>query len=164
MFCLSNLSTITKPIVANATLPEKSDSEQSKPQPPLAATKPLLRRNRVRNGPPKPAVMQMERIVGAGSFRDTEPPPLRPLRDSDMRKTVMDLFLGQAMEGAVQKKMREAGEWLATNAEPKILSSRKGILMFMFQWMLPIWAVLLLVAHGAIKLPFSNPFLDDLLM
>ena len=40
-----------------------------------------------------------------------------------MRKTVMDLFLGQAMEGRVQKKMRETGEWVAANAEAKITSS-----------------------------------------
>ncbi|RDX82387.1 putative NAD(P)H dehydrogenase subunit CRR3, chloroplastic, partial [Mucuna pruriens] len=162
MFCLSsNLNSVTKPIVANGTVPEKSDSEQSKGPVAAPATKSLPRRNRLRNRPPKPSVMQMERMVGAGSFRDTEPPPLV---GSDMRKTVMDLFLGQAMEGSVQKKMRETGEWLATNAEPKIVSSRKGILMFMFQWMLPIWAILLLVAFGAVKLPFSNPFLDDLLM
>ncbi|KAG5010223.1 hypothetical protein AAZX31_07G155000 [Glycine max] len=160
MFCLSNLSTI-KPIVANATLPQNNDSDQTKPSIPVPATKSLPRRNRLRNGAPKPSVMQMERIVGAGSFRDTEPPPLR---DSDMRKTVMDLFFGQAMEGEVQKKMRETGEWLSTNAEPRITSSRKGILMFMFQWILPIWAILLLVAFGAIKLPFNSPFLDDLLM
>ncbi|KAG5038033.1 hypothetical protein JHK82_018849 [Glycine max] len=119
MFCLSNLSTI-KPIVANATLPQNNDSDQTKPSIPVPATKSLPRRNRLRNGAPKPSVMQMERIVGAGSFRDTEPPPLR---DSDMRKTVMDLFFGQAMEGEVQKKMRETGEWLSTNAEPRITSS-----------------------------------------
>jgi len=35
----------------------------------------------------------------------------------------MDLFFGQAMEGEVQKKMRETGEWLSTNAEPRITSS-----------------------------------------
>ncbi|XP_027361975.1 probable NAD(P)H dehydrogenase subunit CRR3, chloroplastic [Abrus precatorius] len=162
MFCISNLSSMAKPIVANATLPQNTDSEQNNvPKPPLAATKSSPRANRLRNGPPKPSVMQMERVVGAGSFRDSDPPPLR---GSDMRKTVMDLFLGQAMEGPVEKKMRETGEWLATNTEPKFRSSRKGILMFMFQWMLPIWAILLLVAYGAIKLPFSNSSLDDLLM
>ncbi|WVZ13671.1 hypothetical protein V8G54_011237 [Vigna mungo] len=33
----------------------------------------------------------------------------------------MDLFLGQAMEGRVQKKKRESGEWLAVDAETKPL-------------------------------------------
>ncbi|KAL9324009.1 hypothetical protein ACSQ67_008866 [Phaseolus vulgaris] len=37
--------------------------------------------------------------------------------------TVMDLFRGQAMQGRVQKKMRETGEWVAANAEAKITSS-----------------------------------------
>jgi hypothetical protein len=44
-------------------------------------------------------------------------------RDSDMKKTVFDLFLGQAMEGSVEKNMRKTGEWLANNTEPKIHSS-----------------------------------------
>ncbi|KAK7308701.1 hypothetical protein VNO77_42326 [Canavalia gladiata] len=158
MFCLSNLSCMSKSIVAKATLPQNSDSEQSNAsKPPL----PRINRKRLRYGPPRPNLMQMERVVGAGSFRDSDPPPLR---NSNMRKTVMDLFLGQAMEGPVEKKMRETGEWLANNAEPRFRSSRKGILMFMFQWMLPIWALLLVIAYGAIKLPFSNPFLDDLLI
>lgn len=40
----------------------------------------------------------------------------------------------------------------------------KGILIFAFQWMMPIWAISLLIASGTIKLPFSSPFLDDLLL
>nr|KYP46932.1 hypothetical protein KK1_031414 [Cajanus cajan] len=145
---------VTKPIMANATVSENSDSnsEQRKGG--------VRRRVRVGKGAPKLSVMQVERMVGAGSFRDAEPPPL----NVDMRKTVMDLFLGQAIEGDLQKKMRQTGEWLATNVEPQIHSKRKGILMFMLQWMLPVWAILLLVAFGVIKLPFNNPFLDDLIL
>ncbi|KAL2347723.1 hypothetical protein Fmac_001723 [Flemingia macrophylla] len=150
-FCLSRFCLVTKAIVANARVPENSDSEQRKNG---------GGRRRIRKGAPKLSVMQMERMVGAGSFRDAEPPPL----NVDMRKTVMDLFLGQAIEGDLQKKIRHTGEWLATNVEPKIRSNRKGILMFIIQWMLPVWAIFLLVAYGAIKLPFSNPFLDDLIM
>ncbi|XP_040861412.1 probable NAD(P)H dehydrogenase subunit CRR3, chloroplastic, partial [Glycine max] len=145
----------------NSTVPQNKDSEQRKPPIPVPATKPLPRRNRVRNGAPKPSVMQMERIVGAGSFRDTEPPIIMK-RDSDMGKTLMDLFLGQAMEGEVQKKTRETGEWLSDFEGKERI--RKGILMFMFQWILPIWAFTPSTAFGAIKLPFSNPFLDDMLM
>ncbi|PNY06157.1 chlororespiratory reduction 3 protein [Trifolium pratense] len=40
----------------------------------------------------------------------------------------------------------------------------KGILVFAFQWMMPIWIISFLIASGTIKLPFSVPFLDDLLM
>ncbi|BAT84688.1 NAD(P)H dehydrogenase subunit [Vigna angularis] len=153
MFCVCSVS---KPTVGSGNIPQISDSDSNS-----LPTKRFSSRNRVPSEPPKPSVMQMQRIVGAGSFRDTEP---LPLPGSDMRKTVMDLFLGQAMEGRVQKKMRETGEWLDANAESKITSSRKGILLFMVQWMLPIWTILFLIAFGAIELPFGNPFLDDLLM
>ncbi|ESW21329.1 hypothetical protein PHAVU_005G062000 [Phaseolus vulgaris] len=77
---------------------------------------------------------------------------------------MMNLFLGQAMEGRVEKKMRETGEWVAANAEAKITSSRKGRFLFLVQWMLPIWITLFLIASGGIKIPFTNAFLDDLLM
>ncbi|KDO64586.1 hypothetical protein CISIN_1g0304702mg, partial [Citrus sinensis] len=40
----------------------------------------------------------------------------------------------------------------------------KGILMVVFKWILPMWTLSLLVASGVIKLPFSMPFLDDLIM
>jgi len=40
----------------------------------------------------------------------------------------------------------------------------KPVLMFTIQWILPIWIMSLLVACGVIKLPFSIPFLDDLIM
>ncbi|GAU40735.1 hypothetical protein TSUD_14200 [Trifolium subterraneum] len=85
---------------------------------------------------------------------------------SDIKKTTSDLFLGQLFEGKVQKKMRETGEWLSENGETRLRSTkmRKGILVFAFQWMMPIWVISFLIASGAIKLPFSIPFLDDLLM
>lgn len=34
----------------------------------------------------------------------------------------------------------------------------------MFLWVLPVWVLMLLVASGAVKLPFGVPFLDDLIM
>lgn len=45
-----------------------------------------------------------------------------------------------------------------------LLFSGKKFLMFVFQWVIPIWTLSILVASGLIKLPFSTPFLDDLLM
>ncbi|XP_061357322.1 probable NAD(P)H dehydrogenase subunit CRR3, chloroplastic [Gastrolobium bilobum] len=168
MFCLSNLS-ISKPVVANAALPQKSShssSSSSSPEKQTNAPKPTkktitsLPRNKLRGGPPPPTVIQIERIVGAGSFRDGDP----DTGDTDVRKSVFDLFLGQALEGPVEKKMRKTGEWLSANAETRFRSNGKRIMMFMFQWMIPIWFIAFLVACGAIKLPFSSPFLDDLLM
>lgn len=40
----------------------------------------------------------------------------------------------------------------------------KQILMVTFLWVLPTWTLLLLVASGVLKLPFSIPFLDNLIM
>ncbi|KAJ1425387.1 hypothetical protein SESBI_11100 [Sesbania bispinosa] len=123
MFCLA------KPIVANATIPPNPDSSSSSQQqintpnpnrkpPSLGATKPFPR-NRLPRRPPQPSVIQIERVVGAGSFRDGEPQP----RDSDIRKSVFDLFLGQAFEGPVEKKLRQTGEWLVGTAETRFRSS-----------------------------------------
>lgn len=44
-------------------------------------------------------------------------------RDSDVRKTIFDLFLGQAFEGPVEKKLRETGEWVAANSEARLRSA-----------------------------------------
>ncbi|XP_068504044.1 uncharacterized protein [Phaseolus vulgaris] len=99
----------------------------------LAAGEGFPHRNKVPNEPPKPSVMQMQRIVGAGSFRDTEPLPL-PFQHA----TVMDLFRGQAMQGRFN----------ANNLNVT----------------LPISITLFLIASGANKLPFTNAFLDHLVL
>ncbi|KAL1338635.1 hypothetical protein HN51_033249 [Arachis hypogaea] len=151
MLCLSNIIPINKTILA-------SSPNNDVPIPPPPPSSPKRRKVGPRR-PPKPTVIQIERIVGAGSFRDGE-----QAGDSDVRKSVFDLFLGQAFEGPVEKKIRTTGEWLLTNAEPRFQKSGKGILKFIFQLMLPIWIMSLLVASGVIKLPFSSPFLDDLLL
>ncbi|KAF7808668.1 putative NAD(P)H dehydrogenase subunit CRR3, chloroplastic [Senna tora] len=174
MFCLSNLSSVSKTL-AQANLPQTNSSSSSSspplrsndpnPKPPLGSSKSIsLPRRKKRNPsppPPRPTVIQIERIVGAGSFRDGQP---GFVLDSDVRKSVFDLFLGKKFEGPVEKKMRETGEWLINNTEEDFRSSGKRILMFVFQWLLPVWAISLLIASGVIKLPFTTPFLDDLLM
>ncbi|AES59915.1 hypothetical protein MtrunA17_Chr1g0160901 [Medicago truncatula] len=184
MFCLCNNLSINKPIVVtNATLPQNPDS--SPPPPPSSSTSPKqtnlpqnkkpslgsknsttpLPPNKLRRRPSPSSLMQIERALGAGSFRDGEP-DFKMKNDSDVKKTTMDLFLGQVFEGTVQKKLRETGEWLGENGETRFrsTSSRRGILVFAFQWMMPIWAISFLIASGVIKLPFSVPFLDDLLL
>lgn len=77
MLCLSNIASINK-TVAQANLPE-SDSASSPvrrndSKPPLGSTKTIaLPRKRRNSSPPRPTVVQIERIVGAGSFRDGQP-------------------------------------------------------------------------------------------
>ncbi|KAI4313756.1 hypothetical protein L6164_026711 [Bauhinia variegata] len=163
MFRLSNLS-ISKTVVAAANIPETdSSSLQSnapKPHPvPTRKAVTLPGRKKLQPLSPQPSLVKIERIVGAGSFRDGE-----PQGDSEQRKSVFDLFWGNQFEGPVEKKLRETGEWLVTNTENEFRSAGKGILIFAFQWVLPIWVLSLLVAFGIIKLPFSTPLLDDLLM
>jgi len=67
-------------------------------------------------------------------------------------------------EGPTERVLRETGEWIGGQTERATLSSRKRILEIMFLWMAPAWLLLFLVASGAVKLPFSSPALDNLLM
>ncbi|GLT97925.1 hypothetical protein SLE2022_154670 [Rubroshorea leprosula] len=111
--------------------------------------------------PQQPSIVQIERAIGAGSFRDADS------SDLDRRKTIFDGLLPITtgkFEGAVEKQLRETGEWISSNTEAKFRSSGKIILKFVLKWMLPIWTFSLLVASGVIKLPWTSQFLDDLIM
>ena len=68
MFCMCN---VTKPTLGSGNFPQTTDSDSDS-----VPIKRFPRRTKLPNEPPKPSVMQMQRIVGAGSFRDTEPLPL----------------------------------------------------------------------------------------
>ncbi|CAN6848225.1 unnamed protein product [Brassica oleracea var. botrytis] len=107
----------------------------------------------------KPSIAQIERAFGAGSYRDSE-------GEMDMNTVFDELLLGHAnkFEGKLEKKLREVGEMFVDRTESKLRSSGKPVLMFTMQWILPIWIVSLLLACGIIKLPFSLPLLDDLIM
>ncbi|CAN7124744.1 unnamed protein product [Brassica rapa subsp. narinosa] len=107
----------------------------------------------------KPSIAQIERAFGAGSYRDSE-------GEMDMNTVFDELLLGHAnkFEGKLEKKLREVGEMFVDLTESKLRSSGKPVLMFTIQWILPIWIVSLLLACGIIKLPFSLPLLDDLIM
>ncbi|CAH2045876.1 unnamed protein product, partial [Thlaspi arvense] len=107
----------------------------------------------------KPSIAQIERAFGAGSYRDSE-------GEMDMNTVFDELLLGHAnkFEGKLEKKLREIGEIFVDRTESKLRSSGKPVLMFTIQWILPIWILSLLVACGVIKLPFSLPLLDDLIM
>ncbi|CAG7895034.1 hypothetical protein BRARA_B03052 [Brassica rapa] len=107
----------------------------------------------------KPSIAQIERAFGAGSYRDSE-------GEMDMNTVFDELLLGHAnkFEGKLEKKLREVGEMFVDLTESKLRSSGKPVLLFTIQWILPIWIVSLLLACGIIKLPFSLPLLDDLIM
>ncbi|XP_010502140.1 PREDICTED: probable NAD(P)H dehydrogenase subunit CRR3, chloroplastic [Camelina sativa] len=112
-----------------------------------------------RRGNNKPSIAQIERAFGSGSYLDSE-------GEMDMNTVFDELLLGHTnkFEGKIEKKLREIGEIFVAQTETKLRSSGKQVLMFTIQWILPIWIMSLLVACGAIKLPFSLPLLDDLIM
>uniref|UniRef100_A0A0F7H156 Chlororespiratory reduction 3 n=1 Tax=Monsonia marlothii TaxID=163685 RepID=A0A0F7H156_9ROSI len=107
----------------------------------------------------RPSVYQIERAIGAGRFRDIN-------REEEGKKTefdgVLPITTGQ-FETPIEESLRKTGRWLADKT-PTSGSAGKGVVVFLFQWFLPLWTVLLLVGAGIIKLPFNTPFLDDLLM
>ncbi|GKU98006.1 hypothetical protein SLEP1_g11064 [Rubroshorea leprosula] len=137
--------------------PQTKNTPKSEPTTlPSRKKQPLQQRR-----PQQPSIVQIERAIGAGSFRDADS------TDLDRRKTVFDGLLPITtgkFEGAVEKQLRKTGEWISSNTEAKFRSSGKMILMFVLKWMLPIWTLSLLVASGVIKLPWTSPLLDDLIM
>ncbi|OMO99758.1 Armadillo [Corchorus olitorius] len=88
--------------------------------------------------------------------------------EEQKRRTVFDgllpLTAGSKHESEIEKKLRETGEFIGSKTEAAFRSSGKTILLVVLQWFLPIWTLSLLVASGAIKLPFNIPQIDDLIM
>lgn len=103
--------------------------------------------------------MNIERVIGAGSYRDYEKPIDQEKNEKKKKK-----MSGLMEEGPVEKKLRETGEWVTTKTEGEFRSNGKRILMFSFKWAIPLYIFMVFVASGVIKLPFSSQFLDDLLM
>lgn len=83
------------------------------------------------------------------------------------KNSVFDAVLSNSIgkkEGKTEKALRETGEWLNGQTEKVAQSSGKKILEVMLFWIAPAWFLLLLVATGAVKLPFPSSILDDLIM
>nr|XP_027097002.1 probable NAD(P)H dehydrogenase subunit CRR3, chloroplastic [Coffea arabica] len=124
---------------------------------PTTSQPPSIPRLKQKRKQKQPSILEIERAVSAGSFRDTE-----PVRDP---KEKMSLFgTPMSTESPVEKQLRETGEWIADKTEASFRSAGKPILMFTFQWMLPLWLFAFFVASGIIKLPFDTPLLDDFIM
>ncbi|MCD7468259.1 hypothetical protein HAX54_006275 [Datura stramonium] len=108
------------------------------------------------------SVAEIERAIGTGIFRDRD-----TSRDAKERKTLFDSILSNSVgenEGDVEKKLRLTGEWLIHKTEHTSASAGKHILVAVFQWILPMWILAFLLASGMLNLPFTIPFLDDLLL
>ncbi|KAM6589163.1 hypothetical protein CsatA_011768 [Cannabis sativa] len=115
-----------------------------------------------RRRPQQPSVIEIERAIGAGRFRDADPRELEEDKNTKFDVTMMN-FPGK-FEHPLQKKIQESAERITEQSERTFRLNGKKILMFTFMWLLPIWTFSLLVASGLIKLPFTNQFLDQLIL
>ncbi|XP_021293254.1 probable NAD(P)H dehydrogenase subunit CRR3, chloroplastic [Herrania umbratica] len=167
MACLSCTSisvpkAVAHPFASLTNNPSPPQEVKSNPKP-RTTTRPRKRRQRLHQQKPQPpSIIQIERAIGAGSFRDADSSDLE-----HRRRTVFDGLLpitGGKFEGEIERKLRETGEWIGSRTEATFRSSGKRILLVVLQWFLPIWTFSLLVASGVIKLPFSTPLIDDLIM
>ncbi|KAH0845309.1 hypothetical protein HID58_090511 [Brassica napus] len=108
----------------------------------------------------KPSIAQIERAFGAGSYRDSE-------GEMDMNTVFDELLLGHAnkFEGKLEKKLREVGEMFVDLTESKLRSSGKETSFAVYNSMDTSYMdCVSALACGIIKLPFSLPLLDDLIM
>ncbi|CAL1361759.1 unnamed protein product [Linum trigynum] len=114
-------------------------------------------------------VLRVERAIGAGSYRDAEPPGAAEGRGSGIAELWLESEDGSnrsnnPFEGPVEKKIRETGEWLAYKTENDFRISEKQSLTLLYKWALPISLLAMMVAVGVVKLPFLSPLLDDFIM
>ncbi|KAG6391610.1 hypothetical protein SASPL_149366 [Salvia splendens] len=160
MHILLSSGLVTRFEVVASNNPSSSSSPPSQPQQqqPRGVK---MRPNRVANKKKQkqqPSVMEIERAIGAGIFRE---------RDVNRQKAnLVDNILKNSVgknEGSVEKRLRETGEWLLDQTETRTRSAGKQILMTIFVWIIPLWIAGFLVAAGIISLPFHTPFLDDLI-
>ncbi|XP_057992916.1 probable NAD(P)H dehydrogenase subunit CRR3, chloroplastic isoform X2 [Hevea brasiliensis] len=115
----------------------------NKNNPPIPTTKSKIRTKRRQSKLQQQlSLIQIERAVGAGSYRDSEPTGSDQW-DRDSIFKGLSPNSGGALEGPLEKKLRETGEWIVDKTEGQFRSS---------------------VTSGVVKLPFSTPLLEDLLM
>ncbi|KAL8034992.1 hypothetical protein ABFX02_12G067800 [Erythranthe guttata] len=111
-----------------------------------------------------PSVLEIERAIGAGVFRDRDN---YGEEKEETKTSLFDNLLSNSVgksEGSVEKQLRETGEWLVYQTENTTRSAGKQILVSMFVWVIPMWIFSFLVATGVIPLPFDAPFLKDLFL
>ncbi|CAN6727845.1 unnamed protein product [Malus baccata var. baccata] len=175
MCSLSSCLSLTKNLAHASLSSDNNDSPQPPPPPSLQAntTKPPLpsrnntpttlrkkQQNQLQRKRRQPSVIEIERAIGGGRFRDANPKDLEEQKNAKFDMSMMNF--PSKFEGPVEKKLREAGEWVTDKTEKSFRLNGKNVLKFVFFWLLPIWSFSLLVAAGAIKL--NSPLLDDLIM
>ncbi|XP_009599723.1 putative NAD(P)H dehydrogenase subunit CRR3, chloroplastic isoform X2 [Nicotiana tabacum] len=152
------LASSSRPTDPSPSLPSPSPSSNNL-NPPLLKSQPRLElQKKKKQNQRQLSVAEIERAIGAGIFRDRD-----TSREAKESKTSFDSILSNS-EGDVERKLRETDEWLIDKTEDISASAGKKILVVVFKWILPLWILAFLVASGMVNLPFSTPFLDDLLL
>ncbi|XP_057527563.1 probable NAD(P)H dehydrogenase subunit CRR3, chloroplastic [Amaranthus tricolor] len=155
---LSGCILISKPFITFGCISRNpSSSTSSRKASRITPSKP----NQIKQS--QPSVAEIERAIGAGIYRDHDPAS----DTTTEKKSVVDAVLSNSIgktEGETEKALRQTGEWISGQSEKTTRTYGKKILEIMFLWIAPAWLLLLLVATGAVKLPFSFSALDDLLM
>ncbi|THG14780.1 hypothetical protein TEA_027325 [Camellia sinensis var. sinensis] len=155
MHSLTSFSS-TKPHIIIASL------SNNNPPPPHTNPKPPLHRINTPN-PSTTAAKHLQLKQKQQKQKQKQP----SVAEIEKGKTLFDSIFSNSVgesEGPVERKLRETGEWIIDRTERSSNSIGKNILMAVFQFVLPIWILSFLVASGIVKLPFSTPFLDDLIM
>ncbi|KAL3654501.1 hypothetical protein CASFOL_004182 [Castilleja foliolosa] len=166
-----SFNSIAKPKIQNfSALPNEDSISPSLPPRPSLIIKPNANKKLPNQSYKKlkqqqqPTIMEIEQAIGAGFFRDRD-----DIDSSSSKEKGRSLFenivkntVGEK-EGSVEKKLRETGEWLLYQSENTSRSAGKQILITMFVWVIPLWIFGFLIAAGILQLPFTTPFLQDLL-
>ncbi|KAK9091565.1 hypothetical protein Sjap_024742 [Stephania japonica] len=141
----------------NSSLPIKNHPKIGLPRSRIASLTPQQQQQQQQ----QPTLAEIERAIGASSFGETDS------RRFGEKSSLFDFLssspIGQP-EGEVERKLRETGEWIIQTTEGDSPSSGHNILMLVCLGILPVWLLFLAVASGLLKLPFTSPALDNLLM
>ncbi|KAK6134183.1 hypothetical protein DH2020_011833 [Rehmannia glutinosa] len=164
-----NCNSITRPqILASSALPNDSSPSTSnhahlKPNRLPKQNYKKIQEKLKQKQEQQPSILEIERAIGAGIFRDSDTNRQAEREEnSSLFGNILRNSVGEN-EGSVEKQLRETGEWLIDQTERTSRSAGKQILITMFVWIMPMWIFAFLVAAGVVHLPFSTPFLDDLI-
>ncbi|PKA47246.1 hypothetical protein AXF42_Ash017191 [Apostasia shenzhenica] len=111
----------------------------------------------------RPTVAEIRRAIGAEDRHgvDGESPNSSP-SSSPIMDFLASTPIGQP-ESPAERTLREFAERIVEHAEANVHHGQ-NVLIMLCLYALPVWTLLLLVASGVIKLPFSLPFMEDLIM
>ncbi|VVA14558.1 PREDICTED: probable NAD(P)H dehydrogenase subunit CRR3 [Prunus dulcis] len=147
MSSLSSCLSLTKNLV-HASLSNNNNNNNGSlpPPPPLQAnpTKPPLssrnqtptvlprkkQKNQPQRKPRQPSVIEIERAIGGGRFRDADPRDLEEQKNAKFDMSMMNF--PSKFEGPVEKKLRETGEWITNKTERGFRLSGNHFLFSLF--------------------------------